>query len=163
MIIDDLDRDNFEEIFRSNYQILVSSVYSLIHRKDIAEDLVQDLFVHFWLHRNEIQINSNLAAYLKKSAFRRTINWIKREKRIDLRPEFEDSTAFEQADEASDRTTAVRKAVEQLPDKCRLVFVLNRYEGLTISEIAEHLQISKNTVENHLGKALRLLRDQFAR
>jgi RNA polymerase sigma-70 factor (ECF subfamily) len=161
------DEDDFEGIFRAHYEILIRSIYPLILRKDIAEDIVQDLFVQLWDQRNEINIKSNLTSYLRKSAIQRTLNWIKRENRIDLQGDIDDSMIFMEPDRSLhnevDRISAVRRAIEQLPGKCRLVFILNRYEGLTINEIAEYLQISKNTVENHLGKALRLLRDHFRR
>lgn len=136
----------------------------MTNRQDVAEDLVQDTFVYLWEHQPEFNMEQPYS-YLRKAVITRTINWIKREQRIDLSDSAEElaelnSDPLPQAS-APERWDAVRNAIESLPPKCRLIFRLNRLEGLTMAEIATYLSISPNTVENHIGKALRLLRNQL--
>lgn len=144
---------------------MVRSSHRLIGRQDIAEDIVQDLFVYIWEKQPFINADQPYS-YLKKATITRTINWIKREQRIDLVDEPKE--AFEMNFHHSiddqkliDQLEMVRNAIELLPPKCRLIFQLHRYEGLTIAEIAQYLNLSPNTVENQLGKALKLLRYQL--
>lgn len=143
---------------------LVRSSYHLTGRKDVAEDIVQDLFVYLWERQADVNLDHPFT-YLRRATISRTINWIKREQRIDLTDHHEDPVpVVEAGTEVSDlhhRLDAVREAIAALPPKCGLIFRLNRFEGLTMAEIAEYLSISPNTVENQIGKALKLLRNQL--
>jgi len=159
-----LDKATFQKIFKEFYSPLVRTSFMLTRRKDVAEDMVQDLFVYLWEERPVFDL-SNPFLYLRKATISRSINWLKKERRISLSEPPENPPKGDATDsvelEPGQLIVAIKDAIETLPPKCRLIFQLHRFEGLTMREIGEYLDISPNTVENQLTKALRLLRNKF--
>jgi RNA polymerase sigma-70 factor (ECF subfamily) len=134
---------------------------------DEAEDVVQKMFCTLWDKRAEIDVRISLKSYLYRAVHNRCLNRLKHEKvREAHKADFahRHSAAHNSADvhvAHSELAAAVARAVAQLPQQCRTVFELSRREALTYPEIAERLNISRNTVENHICKALRLLREKL--
>jgi RNA polymerase sigma-70 factor (ECF subfamily) len=134
---------------------------------DEAEDVVQKMFCTLWDKRAEIDVQVSLKSYLYRTVHNSCLNRLKHEKvREAHKADFthRHSEAHSRADERmayDELTAAVKRAVAQLPKQCRAVFELSRSEALTYPEIAERLKISRNTVENHICKALRLLRENL--
>lgn len=154
-------------IFRKYYTFLCRSVYRIISDTQITEDLAQEVFYELWKKRAQIKISSSLKAYLKRAVLNKALNYI-RDQKIDLRnaPEKEGLTSREasvvQELAADNLQQQIDQAIDSLPERCRLVFVLSRYEEMSYQQIADHLGISIKTVENQISKALKSLRVTLA-
>ncbi len=160
-------RSALESLFRTYYTPLVRFVHSKVQDADAAEDLVQEVFYKLWNQRDSLQINTSLKAYLYTVSKNLSLNEIQKKKRhaelnqvYTEKQEQQDPGMSE--DEASVWEERIREVVESLPPRCREVFELSRFEGLTYQEIAEELHISPKTVENQMGKALSVLREKLA-
>ncbi|HSI91387.1 MAG TPA: RNA polymerase sigma-70 factor, partial [Adhaeribacter sp.] len=147
------------------YSDLYKFTWKFVRNQEIAEELTQDIFIHLWENRQTLQINSALKAYLFTMARNRAFNYLKsRVARMsvvaDEVPETYAANAQNPEEELSQQELEklVAEGIEQLPEKCRIVFTLSRHEGLSYQQIAEELQISPKTVEAHMGTALKKLR-----
>lgn len=154
-------------VFRKYYSFLCRSVYRIINDTQITEDLAQEVFYELWRKRAQLNITTSLSAYLKRAARNKALNYI-RDQKIDFRnaPEKENlrSTAASIIQElaADNLKQEIDQAIDSLPEKCRLVFVLSRFEEMSYQQIADHLDISIKTVENQISKALKNLRKALA-
>lgn len=161
------DKKAYEDIFRSYYRSLCNYSCSLVKDVDEAEEVVQTVFYNLWSKRESLAINTSVKSYLYRAVHNDSLNRIKHGKvraayasdvKNSLHPHGADSS---QVLEAKELNAKIQIALEKLPEQCGIVFRLNRFEYLKYSEIAEHLGISVKTVENHMGKALRILRDEL--
>jgi RNA polymerase sigma-70 factor (ECF subfamily) len=151
---------------RYDYYLLVA-INRIIPDENIARDLVQEVFVDIWRRRNDLKITTSVKAYLRTAARNKTLNYVR-----DQKMTFEDQerhsdiqsnqvSANDQL-EADELQAIIDRAIDELPERCRLVFSLSRFEELSYKEIAEQLDISTKTVENQISKALKLLRNSLA-
>ena len=158
------DERAMELIFDAYYPYLVKSAYHVLMDEHRAKDLVQDVLFNFWSKREQLQLDSGLKAYLRRSVINRSIDQIRRKKRFGVAEEITDfnmadaSVSTQEVLETSDLKDAILKAVESLPEKCKLIFSLSRFENLSHKEIADQLDISKKTIENQMTKALKVVR-----
>jgi RNA polymerase sigma-70 factor (ECF subfamily) len=161
------DRLALQTIFQQQYGMVCSVIYRLIKDNNTAEDLAQEVFVRFWEKREQIQITSSLPAYLRRMAINEALGYLRRNKHLhdeEITPQYTDNQTSGDAEIQylqSELEQNVRAAINTLPPKCRTVFQLSRFEELTYQEIADQLGISIKTVENQMGKALRLLRERL--
>jgi RNA polymerase sigma-70 factor (ECF subfamily) len=131
---------------------------------DVAQDLVQDVFCKFWEKQPQLEIKISLKAYLYKSVFNHSLNYLKKVKRTDEREALFYSSAYTEQNnvesqlDLKETNLLVQRAIDSLPSACRAVFVLSRFEQMSHKEIAVQLDISTKTVENQIGKALKHLR-----
>ncbi len=152
-----------EQIFRRHYGPVCRAVFRIVPNAETAEDLAQEVFYELWRRRNNMQISTSLPAYLRRAAINKALNHI-RDQKIKWTDDAElpsiagDNPGIQREMEAGELQALVDQYIEKLPEKCRLVFVLSRYESLSHAEIAEQLNISTKTVENQITKALRFLR-----
>lgn len=157
----------FEMIFRTYYQPLCRYAYSFLQDKEEAEEVVQASFISVWEKRNNIAIETSLKSYLYRMVRNSCLNVIKHEKVKQQHVAHElavSEVAYEsvsQKVQAAELEIRITEAMKTLPEQCRLVFQLSRFEELKYQEIADQLQISVKTVENHMGKALKLMREQL--
>lgn len=155
---------DFEALYRRYWRPLYEYAYVKTHDGDVAEEIVQDLFVTLWEKRDSLAIG-NLQHYLFAAVRNRVITHYKRAVFAEL-DSVADPAAPEYATFLDELETALHEAVAQLPDKTREIFVLNRFESQTIQQIARQLRLPERTVEYHITQALRrlktLLRDYFA-
>ena len=152
---------SFENTFREFYPSLVVFANKQLHDLDASEDIVQDLFVYLFEKRHGLIINDSLRAYLFKAIF----NQCKSYQRKQLTHErYEQSMKSSEMNEFRDLLTEtemeerVFKAINKLPERCKEIFRLSRFEDLSNDEIAIQLNISKRTVETQISKALKNLR-----
>lgn len=156
------DTNAFTEIYNKYWRTLIALAYSHTKDKFLAEEIVQEVFLSLWNKKGAIKINS-LSAYLgtavKFSIFkfhhRETLHSGVKEKIM------KSAASAELQDDLFDYKFLqeyVNGIVDQLPEKCRLVYKLSREKEMSVREIAQEMHISEKTVEGHLTKALRVLR-----
>jgi len=158
------DEQAMEHIFNAYYPYLVKTAYHVLMDEHQAKDLVQEVLFNFWSKRENVTIESGLKSYLRKSVVNRSIDQIRRKKRFGVAEEITDynltdnNVSKQELLETHDLQQVILAAIERLPEKCKLVFTLSRFEDLSHSEIAEQLDISKKTIENQMTKALKVVR-----
>lgn len=161
------DERAFEKVFVQFYRPLCGYAYQFLSDRDEAEEVVQATLISFWEKREVIDIESSFKAYLYRMVRNACLNVIKHEKvkeqhaayALQTRDAAHNPTA--QTIGAQELETRIGQALRTLPEQCRLVFHLSRFEELKYQEIATQLNISIKTVENHMGKALKLMREQL--
>ncbi len=156
------DRQAFRQLFDRHYEFLLQSVVNITGDRNLAKDVGQEVFLELWKKRAQIQINTSVRAYLRRSMVNRTFNLLKTRKlkyqEPTNLPEGIVSNSPQEKLEAEDLQNLVNKTISQLPERCRLIFTLCRLEGLSHKEIAAKLDLSPRTVENQMTKALKILR-----
>jgi RNA polymerase sigma-70 factor (family 1) len=166
-LISEGDKKAYERVFKTYYQSLCNYACSLLKDIDEAEEVVQNVFFNIWNKREELQISTSIKSYVYRAVHNDCLNKIKHGKVRRMYAEdykssmgggFQDSAKVLEAKELGKQ---INEAIATLPEQCGLVFKLSRFENLKYSEIAEHLDISVKTVENHMGKALKILRVQL--
>ena len=164
------DESALRQIFDRYYNALLGNVYRIIPDEDTCQDLVQEVFVELWRKRADLDIHTSLQAYLRRAAVNRALNYLKTQRKVQLQ-ENDDWTAAPDTSQADIRRlekqesleTALHRAIDLLPEKCRLVFSLSRFEQMSHREIAAQLDISVKTIENQITKAMKLLREVMLR
>lgn len=157
------DEQALELMFREHYAFLCQAVVRIVQDPHTAEDLVQDVFLEIWKKRRVLSVHVSLKAYLRRAAINKTLNYL-RSRRIQWVAEDEMSDLHFSQDSMAAQLDgmhlekAVDLAIGRLPERCRLIFSLSRFEELSNAEIAARLEISVKTVENQMTKALRLMR-----
>ena len=154
------------ELFRRHYVYVCQSAYRIISNKTIAEDLAQDVFLGLWKRRNELEIRTSFKAYLKRAVTNKALNHIRDQKMkftdSEKMPEImAKSTGAQKEMEKAEMEQIIHRAIDRLPERCRIVFCLSRFEELSYQEIADQLEISIKTVENQISKALKFLRTEL--
>ena len=158
------NRKAYETIFKAYYKSVFLSALRITKDKNSANDACQEVFLELWKNRHKLTIKTSLKAYLHRGAVNRSLNIIKSRNRHagqDLEQTIEPATKAdtpEQITEYKELKSTIEKGIDQLPERCRLVFVLSRHEGKKYKEIAAIMGISVKTVENQMLKALRTLR-----
>ncbi len=158
------DEKALQSIFNQYYKYLLVSAYNIVGDNAKAKDLVQDVFFEIWKKRSQIDIQFSLKAYLRKAVVNRGLNYLKMHQRIDWGDDHFDTQAPDQTAsphtlvETSDLQTVINETINNLPPKCKTIFTLSRFEKIAHKEIAQQLDISTKTIENHITKALKLIR-----
>lgn len=160
------DRSALKELFQLFYPSVCQSIHRLVRDKAMVEDLAQEVFLRFWNKRQQINITSSLSAYLRRMATNEALGYLRSRKTFEneeiiLNNESEGSQNVESQYLDGELQDHIKAAINELPPKCRAVFVLSRFEELTYQEIADRMEISIKTVENQMGRALRLLRSKL--
>lgn len=167
LLIDRLKRGEetaYEILFKEYYKVLTVFANKYLKDLEVSKELVQELFVHLYEKRTNLEINSSLKSYLFRSVHNRCINLINAKKIRDKyaeRMNYSRELAQNVIDEEVNLTEiegALYKAIGELPPKCRAIFKMNRFEGLSNAEIAVKLTLSKRTVETQISKALKILK-----
>jgi RNA polymerase sigma-70 factor (family 1) len=154
----------FEQIYEKYWRQLYLIAYKRLKDKTLAEDLVQDVLLGIWHRRHSLQIHTSLGAYLVQAMKYAVLNTIRS---MVHREDFargmisrlqQNSPTPEDIMDHRDTERLLMNGIDALPDKCRQVFRMSRFEHLTYQEIAEKLAISPKTVENQISKALKVLK-----
>lgn len=161
------DRGAFEQIFRTYYADLCKFCMKYVRDEQVAEEVVQEVFINIWERRSNLTITTSIKSYLFTAIRNRSFNYLKlqlpkEQKKVDL-----EGIGFLEADNREQEMIMdelrhhVHAAIEALPNKCQIIFNLSRNAGMTYKEIAEELDISVKTVENQIGLALKKLRENL--
>ncbi len=171
--IRDGDIDAFERLFRTLHAPLCEVVDSYVRSQAVAEDIVQDLFFVFWMRR-QVVVATSLRAYLFTAARNRALHHLRHQsfvsrlsRLIDARPEIagvaRSRTSAATHAESNEQREAIRRAVNALPPRTRLAFVLRFEHEMSNAEVAEAMGVTVKGVEKLLFVANRKLRDQLGR
>ena len=151
----------FAEIYHRYWKKLLAIAYHHCKDKMIAEEIVQEVFISLWNKRKVLSIdnmNAYLATAVRLSVFKQ---YLRQKRRVQIIEQVAGPsvTAWEE-EKIYTRflQQQINGIVEALPPQCRLVFRLNRVEGLTIPEVARQIGIAEKTAEAHLTKALKVLK-----
>ncbi len=153
-------------LFLKYYEHVCLSIARIVGDRHATEDLAQEVFFEIWKKRTRLHIHTGLPAYLSRSARNRALNYLRNRKIRWNEPESLEAVdiptpSAQQQMEGREIQAIIDAAIDSLPEKCRVVFVLRRFEQMSHHEIADTLGISTKTVENHMTRALRLLRQKL--
>lgn len=164
-----LTDEAFEKLFKAFYRPLTVYAMQFIHEQELAEDLVQDLFLHIYEKKaslNNIELNNH---YLYRAVHNRCVNNLSYQKlRNENNPQIQEelNTKPENPLEIAEAVEFEHKyleILEKLTPQCRKVFEMSRLQGRKNQEIANELGVSKRTVESHISQALKVLRKKLVR
>jgi len=157
----------YEMMFKTYYQPLCRYANTFLGDAEQAEEIVQGTFIGIWEKRQAIDITTSVKAYLYRAVRNACLNEIKHLKVRAMYAQGELRTG-ERYYEASDQSTLrdeletkIKAAIQSLPEQCRIIFQLSRFEELKYQEIADQMNLSVKTVENQMGKALKIMREQL--
>jgi RNA polymerase sigma-70 factor (ECF subfamily) len=162
------DREAWDFIARQYYTPLLNFVTGMVRVREQAEELVQDVFVNFWVKRDRLNVSVSLKAYLYRAARNHTLNFIKRRNFEANYHSYLAKTTSAEHNETEDAyhfselEKALYGAIDEMPEKRREIFTLSRFEDMTYKEIAETLDIPVRTVHYQIGLALKELREKLS-
>lgn len=158
-----LEGRNFEQLFRDYFPPLMAFARKILVDEDDAREVVHLVFIKLWEKRNEVDLSTSLKSYLFTSVHNRSLNVIRDRKKFSSGevPEVAGEWDVSAQIESMELEGKIREVIDSLPEKCREIFEMNRFEGLKYGEIASKLDISIKTVENQMSKALKILREQL--
>lgn len=154
----------FEQLFKAHFKALFAYASLMLHQDSHAEEIVQGMFLKLWEKRGNLDVQTSVKAYLYKCVHNDCLNYINH-KKIQLK--YQDHAAFTmngRAGKTSDKIELdelqmrLNEALNELPEQCRTIFQMSRFEELKYREIADQLGLSVKTIENQMGKALKILR-----
>lgn len=152
----------FEELFIAYFKRVKLFICGIIKSEADAEELAQDVFVKLWTNREAINIEKPIGAYLYTIAKNSTLNFLKHkvieQSYIENFPSFDEVATPEDHFFAREISLLIEMRVNEMPAQRRRIYILSREKGVSNSDIAEQLGISKKTVENQLSLALQDLR-----
>lgn len=159
------DEYAFIQVYNENRNKIYSYAYQLSKSASTAEEIVQEVFIRIWQKRDQINEELNFPAYLKKITLNHVLNHLKKVAREKSLQEQVYHTIEQSANRTEDLLLEkeLRKiyidAIAQLPPQKKIIYQLSRTEELSHDEIAKQLNISKNTVKNHMVEASRFIRE----
>ena len=166
------DEQAFDALVRQYYNGLCIFAARITKSDAVAEELVQDVLLRIWQQHAEWTVSGNLGAYLYVGARNAALNYARREQllhrwqqRASMGEEVAGMGRLPEADEevrTAELADAIARAIEELPPRCRQVFVLRRQHHLSCIEVARVMEIAPKTVEIQMGIALKTLRKKLA-
>jgi RNA polymerase sigma-70 factor (ECF subfamily) len=162
------DEAAFEHVFKTYFKNLHAYACSILKDEIVAEEMVQNVFCKIWERADTLSIGGSLAAYLYRAVNNESLNYLKHQKVKAAHALHVAYAGGEQRETPSELLQAkvlesrLHWALNELPEQCRTIFQLSRFEELRYREIADHMGLSVKTVENQMGKALRILREKLA-
>lgn len=153
----------FEELYKLYYADLTVFAQGYVYQQDIAEDLVQETIYQLWETASSQRITKSIKSYLYTSIRNKCLNYLRhlkvedkyRKKEVDA---IQFSGVYEMVDD-EELIEKIKLAIEDLPEKCRLTFKMFVLQDMKYKEIAEELNLSINTVKDHMKRAYRFLRE----
>lgn len=157
-----MERWEFDQHYKRLFVPLCHKAYSMINDRDSAKDIVQSVFINFW-NKNPT-LNGPVDAYLYKAVINQSLNYLDSHARRSLAISSHTATRdlsfnnVEQSINEAELRQNIEQVLNNLPPACKRVFMLSRFEGMSYKAIATFLNISENTVDNHIKHALQLFR-----
>ncbi|HEY1197001.1 RNA polymerase sigma-70 factor [Flavobacterium sp.] len=157
----------FEKVFKTYFKGLHAFAYTFVKDDVMAEEIVQNVFFRIWEKKEQLQIDDSLKSYLYRSVHNESLNHIKHLKvKTSFQLQYSGNMESSNQDSsnqmiATELETEIEKAINELPQQCRIIFQMSRFEQLKYQQIADQLNISIKTVENQMGKALKVMRSKL--
>lgn len=160
-------KELFDDTFREHYRNMYAYAFSILKDQETAEEVVQLIFCKLWEKREQIQVQKSLKSYLYRMVHNESLNYLRGAK---VREKYEkkamemlpangrphDSAGYKELQQR------ISHVLNELPEQCRTIFQLSRYEELPYRDIAEQMNVPLSTVKNEVAKALKLLRVRLA-
>jgi len=162
------DETTFEQLFKTHFKRLHAYAFTILGDEVEAEEMVQQVFFKLWERNETLSLTGSVSAYLYRAVHNESLNYIKHQK---VRSNHQLHVAYSMKNEAEhpakkviagELEKKIHSALNELPEQCRTIFQMSRFDELKYREIADKLGISVKTVENQMGKALKLLRQKLA-
>ncbi|HEY0653361.1 MAG TPA: RNA polymerase sigma-70 factor [Chryseosolibacter sp.] len=156
----------FEAIFQRHHKPLCDVAYNFVRDPEIAKDIVQDVFLKLWRNIQHIELSDQIGGYLFKATTHTALNHLRNNGKtisIEQNPSVDKKVMTMQTpsqEDFSELETIVENAIDKLPARCRVIYLLSRNEGLKYNQIAETLGLSVKTVENQMTIALERIRGE---
>lgn len=164
-LLKERNETGFEQVFKAHFKGLYGYAYTLIRDPAPAEDIVQNVFYKLWEKMDGLSFSGgSVAAYLYRSVYHESLNYLKHQKIKRKHQSHIVRQMNDQPDNAAKKILTgeleqrLQTAIAELPEQCRIIFQMSRFEELRYREISDRLNISVKTVENQMGKALKFLR-----
>ena len=164
----EITEPEFKKMFKTHFRALHAYAFTIIREESHAEEIVQQVFYKVWERKKDLNINQSLKSYLYQSVYNESLNYLKHLKVKKAHQSYILSTSGEEESSSSKKLMVkeleakIVEALKLLPEQCRTIFQLSRFENLKYREIADQLGLSVKTVENQMGKALRIMRTHLA-
>jgi RNA polymerase sigma-70 factor, ECF subfamily len=160
------DEGAFNTLFRKYYSAMCLFANQFLHDRELAEEIVQDMFVKMWEKQAVLNIETSVKQYLFRAVRNHCLNQIQHEK---IKKQYANKVLETASQEINvdqyylevDLVRRIEKSIESLPPKRKEIFRLSREQGLRYKEIADALGISVKTVEAQMGLALKYLREDL--
>jgi RNA polymerase sigma-70 factor (ECF subfamily) len=158
------DEKFYRSVFYEYYPLLTYYANKYVNNLEVAKEIVQEFFVRLYEKRFSLNIDSSFKSYLYKSIYNSCINHlnqiaVREQHHRKIKSTTYEKTVLSESDmNMIELEKKIYDEIEKLPAQCKRIFKMNRFDGLTNSEIAEKLKLSKRTVETQISKALRILR-----
>jgi len=158
------DEAAFEQVFKIHFKRLHAYAFTILRDEIQAEEMVQQVFFKLWERNDNLSLTGSISSYLYRAVHNESLNYIKHQK---VRSNHQLSVAYSMKNEvehpakkimAGELEKKIQLALNELPEQCRTIFQMSRFDELKYREIADKLGISVKTVESQMSKALRLLR-----
>ena len=158
------DEAAFEQVFKTHFKRLHAYAFTILRDEVQAEEMVQQVFFKLWERNENLSLTGSVSSYLYRAVHNESLNYIKHQK---VRSNHQLNVAYSMKNEvehpakkimAGELEKKIHSALNELPEQCRTIFQMSRFDELKYREIADKLGISVKTVESQMGKALRLLR-----
>ncbi|MEI6456235.1 MAG: RNA polymerase sigma-70 factor [bacterium] len=162
-----LDKESFEILFRDHYKDLCFYAIRFVKDYEISREIVQDCYIRMWEKRASIDPLKPVRSYLSASVRNTCLNWLRDHRKFNRNLLDVEGLGSEPQEHQADKMVeeeiraGIASAIDELPEKCREIFILNRYENLKYKEIADRLNISLKTVETQMSKALQHMRTRL--
>ncbi|MDD4108002.1 MAG: RNA polymerase sigma factor [Prolixibacteraceae bacterium] len=171
------DENVFRELVDNYRQMVVNTCFGLLHNKEDAEDVAQDVFIEILRSAESFRGDSKISTWIYRIAVNRSLNFLRDNKRRrwfqsfddtvqskqnnfkDLRSQNSDNPGFDL--ENSERSAILHAAIDALPKNQKIAFTLNKYEDLTYREISEVMQLSVSSVESLIHRAKKNLQKKL--
>lgn len=156
----------FEHLFKMEFKGLHRYAYTVVKDEATAEEMVQNVFCKLWEKRGDIIFHQSAKAYLYRSVYNESLNYLKHLKVVTKYQNYaaqnkEHNRHAELETEHKELQRHLSNALNELPEQCRTIFQMSRFEELKYREIADKLDLSVKTIEHQMGKALRILRSKL--
>lgn len=161
------DIRSYEALFRAYYKPLLIYSERIVDDKDDANEIVQDIFLKLWEKRKNLEIKTSVNSYLYRAVYNNSLQLLKR-KKLDLKykqykiHQSNEPTNPSEKMIATELSHKIALLLEELPENCKRIFKMNRFQGMKYQEIADELVISIKTVEANMTKALKFFREHLA-
>lgn len=158
----------FTTLYHRYYLLLCKKAFQRIPSASLVEEIVQDVFINLWTKASSLDIYGNVKAYLYATLRNKVLHELRTEANRSFYAQKIKQLTMQQEENhyldtlyAQEAETYINQVISTLSPQCRQAFLLSRYEHLSYKEIAQQMQLSVNTVEKHIAKALRILRSKL--